>query len=97
MAWIVEGIIPCPGAFAKTGRGWLKTGTAWAMMGLSRGGMIRTFLWFAFFWLFQLLSLPFLLAYFILGLLGRKHAQAPVIHASSPAWACLRPRRPRMK
>jgi 1-acyl-sn-glycerol-3-phosphate acyltransferase len=79
MAWIVEGIIPCPGAFAKTGRGRLKTGPAWAMMASSRGGMIRTFLWFAFFWLFQLLSLPFLLAHFVLGLFGRRHAQAGLL------------------
>jgi 1-acyl-sn-glycerol-3-phosphate acyltransferase len=57
------------------------------MMGLSRGGMIRTFLWFAFFWLFQLLSLPFLLAYFVLGLLGRRQAQAGLLQWITGAWA----------
>jgi 1-acyl-sn-glycerol-3-phosphate acyltransferase len=57
------------------------------MMGLSRGGMVRTFLWFAFFWLFQLASLPFLFAYFVLGLLGRRPAQARLLAWITGAWA----------
>lgn len=88
MAWIVEGIIPCPGAFAKAGAaGWLKTGPAWAMMGLMRGGMIRTFLWFAYFWLFQLVSIIFLFVYYLIGLLGRKRTQAGFLYRITRAWA----------
>jgi 1-acyl-sn-glycerol-3-phosphate acyltransferase len=56
-------------------------------MDMLRGAMVRTFLWFAFFWLVQLVSLPFLLAYFVLGFLGRKHAQAGLLEWITRAWA----------
>jgi 1-acyl-sn-glycerol-3-phosphate acyltransferase len=57
------------------------------MMGLMRGGMIRTFLWFAYFWLFQLASTIFLLAYYLIGLLGRKQTQANFLYRITRAWA----------
>ncbi|HOW45038.1 MAG TPA: lysophospholipid acyltransferase family protein [Candidatus Aminicenantes bacterium] len=49
--------------------------------------MIRTVLWFAYFWLFQLASTPFLLAHFLFGLLGRRRAQAALLERVTRAWA----------
>ena len=49
--------------------------------------MVRTFLWFAYFWSFQLASLPFLFAYYVLGLLGRKRRQAQLLERITRAWA----------
>ena len=49
--------------------------------------MARTVLWFAYFWLFQLVSTIFLLAYYLLGLLGRKRAQADFLYRITRAWA----------
>ncbi len=49
--------------------------------------MVRTFLWFAYFWLFQLASMPFLLAYFALGVLGRKQKQAQFLEWITRTWA----------
>lgn len=49
--------------------------------------MTRTLLWFAYFWLFQLASTPFLLAHFLLGLLGRRRAQAALLERVTRAWA----------
>jgi 1-acyl-sn-glycerol-3-phosphate acyltransferase len=49
--------------------------------------MARTILWYAFFWLFQLVSTVFLLAYFFLGLLGRGRAQARLLEWVTRAWA----------
>jgi 1-acyl-sn-glycerol-3-phosphate acyltransferase len=57
------------------------------MMGLTRGGMIRTFLWFAYFWLFQLFSIIFLLVYYLIGLLGRKKSQARLLYRLTRSWA----------
>jgi 1-acyl-sn-glycerol-3-phosphate acyltransferase len=56
-------------------------------MDILRGGMVRTFLWFAYFWAFQLASIPFLLAYFILGLLGRKKSREQFLHWVTRSWA----------
>lgn len=49
--------------------------------------MLRTMLWFAYFWLFQLVSLIFLLAHFLLGLLGLKNAQARLLEWITRTWA----------
>lgn len=49
--------------------------------------MLRTVLWFTYFWLFQLVSMLFLLVYFLLGLLGRKRSQAEFLYWITRAWA----------
>ena len=49
--------------------------------------MVRTVVWFAYFWLFQLVSTLFLLAYYLLGLLGRKQAQADFLYWITRNWA----------
>ena len=49
--------------------------------------MLRTILWFAYFWLFQLASLLFLLAYFLLGLVGRRRSQAGFVEWVTRFWA----------
>ena len=49
--------------------------------------MVRTILWFAYFWLFQLASTVFLLAYFLLGLPGLKKAQTGLLLWVTRAWA----------
>jgi|GEM_PF-35783 len=88
MAWIVVMIIPRATAFAKPGLGRrLKLKPPWVKMDILRGGMVRTFLWFAYFWAFQLASIPFLLAYFVLGLLGRERGRARLLEWITRAWA----------
>jgi 1-acyl-sn-glycerol-3-phosphate acyltransferase len=49
--------------------------------------MARTVLWFAYFWLFQLVSAPFLFIYFVLGLLGRKRSREKFLYWVTSAWA----------
>jgi 1-acyl-sn-glycerol-3-phosphate acyltransferase len=49
--------------------------------------MARTIIWFAYFWLFQLLSTLFLPVYFFLGLLGRKAARERFLHWVTRTWA----------
>lgn len=49
--------------------------------------MARTVLWFAYFWLFQLVSSIFLLAYCLLGFLGRNRAQADFLYRITRTWA----------
>ncbi len=49
--------------------------------------MLRTVLWFAYFWLFQLCSTIFLLGHFLLGLLGMKRTQAGLLEWITGAWA----------
>ena len=49
--------------------------------------MLRTVFWFACFWIFQLLSIIFLLVYFCIGLLGRKQGQAQFLYWVSRTWA----------
>jgi 1-acyl-sn-glycerol-3-phosphate acyltransferase len=49
--------------------------------------MLRTVFWFAYFWLFQLASTLFLLAHFLLGLLGLKRRQAALLLWISRTWA----------
>lgn len=49
--------------------------------------MARTIFWFAYFWLFQLVSTLFLLAYFLLGLPGLKKAQAGLLLWITRSWA----------
>ncbi len=49
--------------------------------------MVRTVIWFTYFWLFQLASTIFLLAYYLLGLVGRKQAQADFLYWISRSWA----------
>lgn len=49
--------------------------------------MARTILWFAYFWLFQLVSTLFLLAYFLLGVLGARSRQARLLGWITRAWA----------
>jgi 1-acyl-sn-glycerol-3-phosphate acyltransferase len=49
--------------------------------------MLRTIFWFACFWIFQLVSIIFLLAYFFIGLLGRKQGQAKFLYWVSRTWA----------
>lgn len=51
--------------------------------------MARTIFWYACFWLAQLLSPPFLLVYFLLGLLGRKQDQAKFLDWTTRTWARL--------
>lgn len=51
--------------------------------------MARTILWFTCFWLLQLLSPLFLLVYFLIGLLGRKQAQAKFLDLTTRTWARL--------
>jgi 1-acyl-sn-glycerol-3-phosphate acyltransferase len=57
------------------------------MMGIHQVTMARTIIWFAYFWLFQLGSLLFLLVYFLLGFLGWKEKQAGFLDWISHAWA----------
>jgi 1-acyl-sn-glycerol-3-phosphate acyltransferase len=49
--------------------------------------MLHTFLWFTYFWLFQLASTIFLLVYFLLGLLKRKENQAKLLYWLTRSWA----------
>jgi len=49
--------------------------------------MARTVFWYAYFWLFQLISTIFLLAYYLIGLLGRKRTQANFLYRITRAWA----------
>ncbi len=49
--------------------------------------MVRTILWFSYFWLFQLFSTIFLLGHFLLGLLGMKRTQAKLLEWITGAWA----------
>jgi 1-acyl-sn-glycerol-3-phosphate acyltransferase len=49
--------------------------------------MLRTVFWFTYFWLFQLASTPFLLAYCLLGLLGLKRQQAELLLWITRTWA----------
>ncbi len=49
--------------------------------------MLRTILWFAYFWLFQLVSIVFLLAYLLLGLAGGRNRQAKFLDWISHVWA----------
>ncbi|MCX6554066.1 MAG: lysophospholipid acyltransferase family protein [Candidatus Aminicenantes bacterium] len=51
--------------------------------------MPRTIFWFACFWLLQLLSPLFLLAYFSLGFLGRRQGQAKFLDWTTRTWARL--------
>jgi 1-acyl-sn-glycerol-3-phosphate acyltransferase len=51
--------------------------------------MLRTIFWYTCFWMLQLLSPPFLLAYFLLGLLGRKQARAKFLDLTTRTWARL--------
>jgi 1-acyl-sn-glycerol-3-phosphate acyltransferase len=51
--------------------------------------MLRTIFWFTCFWLLQLFSVVFLLIYFLLGLLGRKQAQAKFLEWTTRTWARL--------
>lgn len=88
MAWIVERIIPCPGAFAKAGAA-IEFCAGMGYDEFLRGGMIRTALWFANFWLIQLVSTPFLLVYHLLGLVGQKKSQEKFLQRVTRAWARL--------
>jgi len=49
--------------------------------------MLRTVVWFTYFWLFQLASTIFLLAYYLIGLAGRKQAQADFLKWITRTWA----------
>jgi 1-acyl-sn-glycerol-3-phosphate acyltransferase len=49
--------------------------------------MARTVFWFAYFWLFQLVSTIFLLAYFLLGLPGLKKRQVEFLVWITRTWA----------
>jgi 1-acyl-sn-glycerol-3-phosphate acyltransferase len=49
--------------------------------------MLRTVLWFTYFWLFQLVSTFCLLVYFLLGLLGRKKSQVRLLYWITRSWA----------
>lgn len=49
--------------------------------------MLRTILWFAYFWLFQLVSTIFLLGHSLLGLLGLKRRQERLLEWVTGAWA----------
>jgi 1-acyl-sn-glycerol-3-phosphate acyltransferase len=49
--------------------------------------MLRTIIWFVYFWLFQLASTVFLLAYFLLGLAGWKKMQEEFLAWITRAWA----------
>lgn len=49
--------------------------------------MLRTVLWFAYFWLFQLVSTIFLLAHSLLGLLRLKRKQDQLLEWVTGAWA----------
>ena len=49
--------------------------------------MLRTIVWFAYFWLFQLASTIFLFAYFLLGVLGWKGKQAIFLDWITRTWA----------
>ena len=49
--------------------------------------MLRTVFWFAYFWIFQLVSTIFLLAYFLIGLLGRRQSQAKFLYWVTRTWA----------
>ena len=49
--------------------------------------MTRTILWYAYFWLIQLASSAFLLAFYFLGLLGMKTKQAGLLRWVTRAWA----------
>jgi 1-acyl-sn-glycerol-3-phosphate acyltransferase len=49
--------------------------------------MLRTIFWYVCFWLLQLFSILFLLGYFLLGLLGRRHNQAQFLEWTTRAWA----------
>ncbi|MCU0237642.1 MAG: 1-acyl-sn-glycerol-3-phosphate acyltransferase [Acidobacteria bacterium] len=49
--------------------------------------MARTIIWFAYFWLFQLVSTLFLPVYFVLGLLGREAARDRFLLWVTSTWA----------
>ena len=49
--------------------------------------MLRTIFWFVYFWLFQLVSTIFLLAYFLLGLPGLKKTQVGLLLWITGIWA----------
>jgi 1-acyl-sn-glycerol-3-phosphate acyltransferase len=49
--------------------------------------MARTVLWFIYFWLLQLVSIPFLLVYFLLGFLGQKKSQENLLSRVTCIWA----------
>jgi 1-acyl-sn-glycerol-3-phosphate acyltransferase len=51
--------------------------------------MPRTIFWFICFWLLQLLSILFLLAYFLLGFIGRRRGQAKFLERATRTWARL--------
>jgi len=51
--------------------------------------MLRTIFWYTCFWLLQLLSPPFLLVYFLLGLLGIRQGQAKFLELTTRTWARL--------
>jgi 1-acyl-sn-glycerol-3-phosphate acyltransferase len=57
------------------------------MMVFLKVTMARTVFWYTCFWLAQLLSPPFLLAYFLLGLPRRKQAQAKFLDLTTRTWA----------
>jgi 1-acyl-sn-glycerol-3-phosphate acyltransferase len=59
------------------------------MMGFLKVTMLRTIFWFTCFWLLQLFSILFLLAYFLLGLLGRRQGQAQLLEWTTRSWARL--------
>jgi len=58
-------------------------------MGFLKVNMLRTIFWFTCFWLLQLLSPLFLLAYFSLGFLGRGQGQAKFLDWTTRTWARL--------
>jgi len=58
-------------------------------MGFLKVNMLRTIFWFTCFWLLQLLSPLFLLAYFSLGFLGRRQGQAKFLDWTTRTWARL--------
>jgi len=51
--------------------------------------MLRTIFWYICFWLLQIASLPFLFAYFLLGLSGRRQGQTNFLKWATRTWARL--------
>jgi 1-acyl-sn-glycerol-3-phosphate acyltransferase len=57
------------------------------IMGFLKVTMARTIFWFAYFWLFQLLSIICLPVYFLLGLLKQKAIQKKFLYRVTRTWA----------
>jgi len=57
------------------------------MMSFLKVTMARTIFWFAYFWLFQLLSTLCLPVYFLFGLLGQKAIQKKFLYRLTRTWA----------